>query len=249
MFFSKKFQQLKVYEWDQLTVTAGDYTCEMEIPKRMYETFLADPENVGPEMSKGEALKVYLLKHLPQLFYEDWRQKQEAGEESRVISKEECEIAVIQFAYNNSAMIRLLKQRGAQIKAGNFKKVVELEEKINDLKASNIEDLTRPVYAFITFLQEGGYEAAKDVSEGTRILGSKIKISEAPEPTDIIWENRHFTDEMRKQNLRKVILSATLQLFAALICITLLKYISMLVTSKYPKTNCAFVYEQYDSKL
>lgn len=65
MFFSKKFQQLKVYEWDQLTVTAGDYTCEMQIPHEMYKNFLSDPENIDPEMSKGEAFKIYLLKHLP----------------------------------------------------------------------------------------------------------------------------------------------------------------------------------------
>ena len=65
MFFSKKFQQLKVYEWDQLTVTAGDYTCEMEIPSEMYENFLADPENVPANCSRGEALKIYLLKNLP----------------------------------------------------------------------------------------------------------------------------------------------------------------------------------------
>lgn len=47
MFFSKKFQQLKVYEWDQLTVTAGDYTCEMRISQSMYTNFLADPDNVA----------------------------------------------------------------------------------------------------------------------------------------------------------------------------------------------------------
>ena len=61
-------------------------------------------------------------------------------------------------------MIRLLKQRGAQIKEGNFKKVAALEEEINNLKQENIEDYTRPVFAFITFLQEGGYEAAKNFS-------------------------------------------------------------------------------------
>lgn len=102
------------------------------------------------------------MKHLPQLFYDDWRRKVETGEESRHITREECNIAVIQFAYNNSALIKILKQRGNAIKAGNFKKVQELEETINQLKLENFDDYTRPVYAFITFELEGGYEASKN---------------------------------------------------------------------------------------
>jgi Cytosolic domain of 10TM putative phosphate transporter len=91
-------------------------------------------------------------------------------------------------------MIKLLKQRGNLIKEGNFKKVMTLEMEINNLKSENIEAYTRPVYAFITFLQEGGYEAAKNFSGNATLLSAKITITEAPEPTDIIWENRHFTE-------------------------------------------------------
>ena len=46
MYFAKKNQELTLYQWDQQTVTAGDYTCEMEIPMEMYENFLEDPDNV-----------------------------------------------------------------------------------------------------------------------------------------------------------------------------------------------------------
>lgn len=38
-------------------------------------------------------------------------------------------------------------------------------------------------------------------------------------------------------------------LIAALIFIVGLKWIGMLVTSKYPKTNCALVQQQYGAKL
>ena len=138
-------------------------------------------------------------------------------------------------------MIKLLKQRGNQIKEGNFKKVAAIEEEINNLKQENIEDYTRPVFAFITFLQEGGYEAAKNFSGQATLLGAKVEITEAPEPTDIIWENRHFTEQQRKVNLRKVIFSATLQLIASLIVITLLKMLTMMVTSKYPPANCGLI--------
>ena len=95
MYFSKKFQELKVYEWDQQTVTAGDYTCEMEIPSQMWENFLADGDNVATGQSKGEAFKNYLLKTLPDLLFQDWRQKQSSGEEERHIPREEMNIAVV----------------------------------------------------------------------------------------------------------------------------------------------------------
>lgn len=69
MFFAKKNQELACYEWDQQTVTAGDYTCEMEIPQEMYENFLEDPDNVKAGQSKGDALKNYLLKTLPDILF------------------------------------------------------------------------------------------------------------------------------------------------------------------------------------
>lgn len=50
-------------------MTAGDYTCEMEIPQEMYENFLEDPDNVKPGQSKGDALKNYLLKTLPDILF------------------------------------------------------------------------------------------------------------------------------------------------------------------------------------
>jgi hypothetical protein len=76
MFFSKKFQELKVYEWDQETVTAGDYTCEMEIPNTMFQKFCEqEAGNIPAGRSKGDALKEYFLKHLPDIFYSDWRSK------------------------------------------------------------------------------------------------------------------------------------------------------------------------------
>ena len=143
-----------------------------------------------------------------------------------------------------------MKQRGAQIKAGNFQKVAEIEDKINTLKSENLEHYTRPVFAFITFEKEQGYAigSAYD-SKDPVFLGQPIKICEATEPTDIIWENRHFTDEQRKSNLFKVLISATLYLLVALVIITLLKLLGMIVTSKYVTTNCSLIKEQFGDKL
>ena len=149
---------------------------------------------------------------------------------------------MIQFAYNNAGLIGLLKQRGAAIKGGNFKKVKEIEDKINEVKNTNLDHYTRPVFAFLTFENEGGYEVGRKYeSDETALLECKINIKEATEPTDIIWENRHFTEEERNYNLNKVILNATMYLIGSLIIITSLKVIATLVTSKYAKANCSLI--------
>jgi len=66
-------------------------------------------------------------------------------------------------------------------------------------------------------------------------------MSEATEPTDIIWENRHFTEDDKRANLNKVIISASLYLTGSLIIITALKGSSMALTAKYPAANCELI--------
>jgi hypothetical protein len=74
-------------------------------------------------------------------------------------------IAVIQFAYNNASLIGLLKQRGAAIKNAQFQKVLEIETKISAMKNENLDSYTRPVFAFLTFENEAGYEVARKFAE------------------------------------------------------------------------------------
>lgn len=70
-------------------------------------------------------------------------------------------IAVIQFAYNNAALIGLLKKRGTAIREAKFPKVIEIEEEISAMKNQNLDSYTRPVFAFLTFENEAGYEVAR----------------------------------------------------------------------------------------
>lgn len=51
--------------------------------------------------------------------------------------------------------------------------------------------LTLPKCAFVAFECEGGYNYMADMSN-MEISGHKIKVSEAPEPTNVLWENRDF---------------------------------------------------------
>ena len=69
------------------------------------------------------------------------------------------------------------------------------EEGINKLINTQFEDLTRPTAAFITFDNDLGKNLATEAAErdGERkLLGRVMKFKSASEPTDIIWENRHF---------------------------------------------------------
>lgn len=54
----------------------------------------------------------------------------------------------------------------------------------------------RPVNAFITFnLGIGRDLALKNEKIDQDFLGETVKMKLAAEPSDILWENRHFTEE------------------------------------------------------
>jgi hypothetical protein len=48
-------------------------------------------------------------------------------------------------------MIKLLRERGKKMIKGDWKKVRKITAKINELKDLNLEKLTKPVSAFVTF--------------------------------------------------------------------------------------------------
>ena len=80
----------------------------------------------------------------------------------------------------------------------------EVEKQISDLKRDQFHKLTRPVDAFITFEEEDGYIIAQEFEPEIDWLGKKkpakmlfleddLFLHESTEPTNIIWENRHWT--------------------------------------------------------
>jgi hypothetical protein len=79
-------------------------------------------------------------------------------------------------------------------------------------------------------------------------LGSEIDVKGASEPTDIIWENRHFTSFQRF--LRTIVVS--LILLCVLACSFLLIYTaqktSLAMKQKYPKLNCKEVGDEYNNR-
>lgn len=122
-------------------------------------------------------------------------------------------ISMINFAYNNARIINQLKTRGNYIKAEQWNKLRQLNtemcEQFLDLskKQELLDSVQRPVTCFITFENEEGKSRAEEYNDITEafdefehyrtLLGEPINIVQAPEPSDILWENRHYTPGMR----------------------------------------------------
>lgn len=96
------------------------------------------------------------------------------------------------FSFNNSELIKALRARGSCIASQDFNKMREQEAKVNEL-FNDFDNLTIPVSAYITFLEEDSKIIAMQNRSNKLLLGKQLKFKEASEPTDIIWENRHFT--------------------------------------------------------
>lgn len=88
------------------------------------------------------------------------------------------------------------------IKFEKYDKMREINKKIENLKNANLSKFNRPVTAFLTFENEEGLNRCKnykdtvqqeEFKEMRELLGQELDFEEAAEPTDIIWENRHFT--------------------------------------------------------
>jgi len=106
------------------------------------------------------------------------------------------QIADIIFAYDNAKMINLLKARGNDILHMKFDKMREKEKQIDHLVDTEFKTLTEPVDAFIMFEEEDGILIALEESKkgNYQLMGQPMKLKQAVEPTNIIWENRHFSN-------------------------------------------------------
>jgi len=83
-------------------------------------------------------------------------------------------------------------------------KMEEMDRKITEYKNENLIEITTPCSVFMTFENEEGvnralgYDEAIEADVNLRPLKTwlgnhEIEIQPASEPSDIIWENRHFT--------------------------------------------------------
>jgi len=183
-------------------------------------------------------------------------------------------IAITTFAFDNSKLISLLRQRGNFIMNEKWDKAEECEKKIEDLKNENLTQFTRPVSVFMTFEDEEGVQRALEFQKwfdekvatewesdnpADKIKidtmnkwlhngddeGLEIEIQPASEPSDIIWENRHFTPAQRSKKSIIVWIVISLALLASFIIIFAGRKSQKAVATRYPPVDCEPFYENY----
>ena len=108
-------------------------------------------------------------------------------------------VADIVFSFNNSDLILTLRDRGAAIAANDFDTMRKKEAEIDKMMNNDFIKLTIPTSAFITFEKDDSAVYADMVKNSNKtLLGQEFKFDRCSEPTDIIWENRHFSPTQYK---------------------------------------------------
>ena len=110
--FIKSVQTTKYVDWDVKTITAGDYTVEFDIKKSLYYRFLEqfhDPSNPIPEITQ---FKLFIQNELE----ERLTAMPALGLDGPEGDEAPVKIAVLTFAFDNSKVIKWLRQRGTCIK-------------------------------------------------------------------------------------------------------------------------------------
>ena len=81
------------------------------------------------------------------------------------------------------------------------------------------------------------------------LAGKRSKVQEAPEPTNVIWENRDFQKEARWLKLLLVITAVCVVLFLTFMVTVYAKNTTNELVGKYDDSiNCKELKNMYDSK-
>jgi len=117
IYYFKRVSKLIQLDWDVSTITPGDYTVQYEITDTAYDTFMSEvyPASKAKGISTGEALKKYLRDEFERMLTEKLREMRAEGTLGSGIKISEVKIADIVFAFDNSELIDLLRERGGHI--------------------------------------------------------------------------------------------------------------------------------------
>lgn len=264
LFQGGKIQQL---EWDMSTITAGDYTVEFPIGSDNYRRWY-DQEYRKPggdfeqQISPALSLKKYICSVVATELTQDMQRSPLATSAStangpapkshkKKHGKEpvtKIEIAEIVFSFKNQELIKALRKRGQFIAQQKFDKMREQDQVVNGL-FDDFDALTVPTAAFITFEEEDGKILALKTQTSTQLLSAPMKFKNASEPTDIIWENRHFTrtDYFKRQAFAFCVIF--ILLIGSFIVVYITANFSSKVANTYPQVDCDAIESDYGASL
>jgi hypothetical protein len=162
-------------------------------------------------------------------------------------------IAMLTFAFDNAEVISMLRERGEYIKKEEYEKMRKVDGEINDYVQNNITKIARPVTAFITFENEEGFNRCAEYNETVdqdpeyadirEFLGFRLEFKEASEPTDIIWENRHLTRQIRAKRTFYVVLLTFFSLCVSFVVVFMVDFVGE--NTVYPYADCYSIYSMY----
>ena len=78
---------------------------------------------------------------------------------------EHIKVAITTFAFKNELIINLLKERGEIIKNEDWEKMMEIDNRINEIKTNHLSDLMTPCSVFMTFETEEGIARALNLND------------------------------------------------------------------------------------
>ena len=123
-----------------------------------------------------------------------------------------------------------------------------------------MQELITPKCAFVSIESETHYNYLSDVetvNEQTgqmekgkiTLAGKRSKVQEAPEPTNVIWENRDFQKEARVLKLLLVMIAVCVVLFLTFMVTVYAKNTTNELVGKYDDSlNCNELKNMYDAK-
>ena len=157
-------------------------------------------------------------------------------------------VADLQLAFDNDDMMTQLEKRANFLKKRQFAKANEVELKLTEIKNEKFEMLTIPKLFYCTFHTEYAYTKANEAND-MLFLGGHINIQQATEPTDIIWENRHYRKNNRRIRWVFVSIIMIALSFGAFIAIIFLIKRKLLITFQKspPGVTCDSVIESYSA--
>lgn len=180
--------------------------------------------------------------------------KQKGGEDGR--------ISDINFAYHNSWLLERLRERGDCIKYQQWDKLNALNRTITEEIHQDLQSgakLIVPKCAFVSMESETAYNILAQESEiefdftyqdeNGQSKKKCTKIAEAPEPTNVIWENRDFNKAIRYTRLVLVITAVLVVLFITFLATVQAKAMTNDLIGKYDDSiNCNEMNHMYDEK-